>query len=114
MTNTFKAGQEVFVLRAHGPHRLEPIYSTTVTKVGRTRVTVEDGRYNTQFYIDGGAEVHDPAQVRIMTAEQLADARRREELMKEIDANRFQWSRLTIDEIETIRDLVVAARKRGR
>lgn len=82
--NTFTEGQTVLHLEAGG-RKTEP-REVTVTKVGRTRVTVEIHGWAHQFHMDTGWACKDFGG-RVVTPEQYAEEQRaaatRERLQKE-------------------------------
>jgi len=110
----FKVGQTVLVLPTYsrgGRGDLEPIGETTVTRVGRTRVFVREyGRERPYRVEEQDASeawaVEDPAQTRIMTTDAWDRAVKRRELYDRIDTNHFPWSRLSIDQLETILEMI--------
>lgn len=94
-------GQEVFVLRTYGRNKLEPINSAKILKVGRTLVHTDE-HHGATYRMDTGHHVADPAQHRIVTAEQLAEEHEREALLERIDPRRFSLYQLSTDQLRGI------------
>jgi hypothetical protein len=93
-TPTFTVGDRVLISRVRGTMKNDVLSGSTeegrVTKVGRTRVTVEyvDDRWNrsAQYRMDSGLEVGDFPGSRIDTPEQLADKTRRVDIVERLRA----------------------------
>jgi hypothetical protein len=107
----FEVGQRVWIINDYGPKRPR---QGTVTKVGRTRVTVteDDARWQAeqQFYIETGSDVSGYHQSRIETEAQRDNRERASAAIQRIDSTRtieIRYAhRLSAAQLETIADIV--------